>query len=296
MTADSFAAPAPAGPFGTSLSALAEPDANGPWSLYAVDDTDDDAGSIGGWELRISSRDPWVVLTRTEQLLPPAGFSESIGSVRVLVERPLSSNLQAGSVGYATVPDRVHGSHEPTPGLDYVPQSGRLEWAAGDASTRAIDIPIIDDAVLEPQEFLLFELADPAGDVLVPSHSSVSFMIAPSDLVALTPALRGARVQRVLKQRGVVLIARSNVAGAITVTGTIAVPRAAPARVHLKTVQRPVSAGQRVKVKLGLSRKTLRTVRRALTIRDKLRGTVRMTVRDAARRSKTTTKKLTLTR
>ena len=295
-TADSFPAPAPAGPFGTSLSALAERGANGSWGLYAVDDTADDAGSIGGWELRISSRDPWGFMARTEPLQPPAGFSESIGSVRVLVERPAVSDLGPGSVGYATVPDRVHGSHEPTPGLDYVPQSGRLEWGALDGSTKAIDIPIIDDAVLEPQEFLRLVFADPAGDVGVQGDTSVSFAITHSDLVRLTPALGGAKVQRVLKQRGVILIARSNVAAAITVTGTIAEPRATTASVRLKTVQRRVAAGRRVKVKLGLSRKTLRTLRRAFSIRDKLRGTVRLTVKDAAGRTKTSTMKLTLTR
>jgi hypothetical protein len=54
---EAFPAPAPAGPSGTSLSALADSGANGTWSLYAVDDTELDAGSSGGGETRISRRD-----------------------------------------------------------------------------------------------------------------------------------------------------------------------------------------------------------------------------------------------
>ena len=53
-----------------------------------------------------------------------------------------------------------------------------------------------------------------------------------------------------------------NVDGVITLSGTIAVPRAAAAGVRLKTVQRRVAAGQPVKVKLGLSRRFVRCAER----------------------------------
>jgi hypothetical protein len=57
-----------------------------------------------------------------------------------------------------------------------------------------------------------------------------------------------------------------------------------------------VGASHPVKVKLRLSKKAFRAVRRAFTIRKKLRGTVRLTVKDTAGRTKSSTMRLTLTR
>ncbi|HUS15488.1 MAG TPA: S-layer homology domain-containing protein, partial [Chloroflexia bacterium] len=52
---DVFPAPAPAGPYGTSLNtAFVGSNANGTWSLYIVDDAGADVGNIsGGWSLTI---------------------------------------------------------------------------------------------------------------------------------------------------------------------------------------------------------------------------------------------------
>jgi subtilisin-like proprotein convertase family protein len=293
---DAFLPPAPAGPYGTSLSALAEPGANGTWSLYAVDDEEPDAGSIGGWELRISSRNPTRVGFLPEQLPPPFGFPETVGSVRLLVYRQ-GSNLRAGGVSYWTAPS----FNDPTPGVDYVPQTGRLEWAAGESSVKAIDVPILDDALSERQESILVGLTAPAGDLSIPQDPYTQFIsIADNEPLVLpplaAPILGGRKVQRVLRQRGVFVRVRSSVGGAIVATGRIAVPRRLGSVVRFKRAQRQVTGGEAVRVKLGLSRKALRKVRRALAIRETLRATVRVTLKDAFGRTKTATRKLTLRR
>jgi len=54
--ADFFVPPAPAGPWGTTMSVFNGTDPNGPWSLYIVDDQGLDSGNLAsGWRLNIAS-------------------------------------------------------------------------------------------------------------------------------------------------------------------------------------------------------------------------------------------------
>ncbi len=53
---DTFAAPAPAGPYVTTLAAFNGQNANGAWALYFLDDGPGDSGSLaGGWSLTITT-------------------------------------------------------------------------------------------------------------------------------------------------------------------------------------------------------------------------------------------------
>ena len=55
-TGDSFSAPAPTGPFGSSLNGFNQTSPNGSWKLFVTDAYENDLGSIsGGWELTITT-------------------------------------------------------------------------------------------------------------------------------------------------------------------------------------------------------------------------------------------------
>lgn len=56
---DGYFAPAPAGPYGSTLSVFDGTNPNGTWSLYIMDDSDSYGGPIGGgWSLTIETEDP----------------------------------------------------------------------------------------------------------------------------------------------------------------------------------------------------------------------------------------------
>ena len=62
---DTFPAPAPAGPYSTNLFDLTGIDPNGTWSLFIVDDSLKDSGTLGGWSLSIATLDPIADLQLT---------------------------------------------------------------------------------------------------------------------------------------------------------------------------------------------------------------------------------------
>ncbi len=51
---DAFGSPAPAGPYGTTISGLIGGNLDGTWSLFVVDDTGGDSGFLGGWGLEFN--------------------------------------------------------------------------------------------------------------------------------------------------------------------------------------------------------------------------------------------------
>lgn len=53
--ADTFAAPAPAGPYSAALSAFRNTNPSGVWKLFVMDDQGNDVGTLGGWSLTFTS-------------------------------------------------------------------------------------------------------------------------------------------------------------------------------------------------------------------------------------------------
>jgi hypothetical protein len=102
-----------------------------------------------------------------------------------------------------------------------------------------------------------------------------------TDVTAPSLALGGADVQRVLRQRSVVVKVRTSEAAALTATGTVRVPAAA-SLVRLRKATATSPGDRFVSLRLNLSRKALAAVRRGLAIRRRLRASVRVTATDAA--------------
>jgi hypothetical protein len=86
-----------------------------------------------------------------------------------------------------------------------------------------------------------------------------------------------------------VLFVRSNEDAIVTVRATVSVPAAAARTVRFKAVRKAVTAGKRKKIRLRLSRRRKKLVKRALHSGRKLKAKITVTAKDAA--GNTTVKK-----
>ena len=87
--------------------------------------------------------------------------AEDAGTLRVRVLR-VGGTRGAASVTYETRAGTASA------GDDFTPRQGRLDWPDGDATERVIDIPILLDRVIEPNETFVVALANATGATLGP--------------------------------------------------------------------------------------------------------------------------------
>lgn len=80
-TSDSFASPAPSGPYFADFSRFQGTNPNGQWSLYVQDDAGGDAGSIAsGWSLKVfHGPDPVIGTSVADRFSPVFGASTYFG-------------------------------------------------------------------------------------------------------------------------------------------------------------------------------------------------------------------------
>lgn len=108
-------------------------------------------------------------------------------------------------------------------------------------------------------------------------------------------SLSGARAQRIIRKRGVVLLVETDEAASVTVSGTVGVPRQA-AVARFRPITRSVSAHSPTKFSLRLTKKSLALVRRGLRVRRALTARIRVRARDAAGNSSVAARTVRVTR
>ncbi len=103
-----------------------------------------------------------------------ASVGEAAGSVTLTVSRI------NGSDGPASVNVQTVGGTA-TAGADFTAQSATLNWAAGDATSRTLVVPIVNDALVEGNETFSVVLSSPAGATLG-AVTSVTVTIVDDDM------------------------------------------------------------------------------------------------------------------
>jgi hypothetical protein len=99
---------------------------------------------------------------------------ENRGTASLIVQRT------GGTDGIVTVDYSVAGGTA-QPGSDYDDVSGTLTWLNGDATTKVIQVPILDDAIGEGPETVIFALRDPSGGASLGTVSSTTLTIVDDD-------------------------------------------------------------------------------------------------------------------
>jgi predicted extracellular nuclease len=128
-------------------------------------------GAIGKHTVTIAAND--AVGTDGRLSLSPLLVSvvERGGALVKFKVSRLDSGRGALSVEYATADIGARA------GEDYAARSGLLQWAAGDSSTKIIEIPIIDDGARELPQFFKLSLRNAVGGKIVGIASAVALIV-----------------------------------------------------------------------------------------------------------------------
>ena len=163
---DTWAAPAPAGPYAAALSAFDLTDPNGEWRLFVMDDATGEVGFFTNrFVLGVTTR-PKASVTFTESAVAVAE-----GATRALtLRRSGPAVLGAGAVTVTSLPASA------TSGSDFTPFSATVQFAP-DETEKTVPVSALGDAVEEPDETFVVALSSPTGDASTGTPSSVTVTI-----------------------------------------------------------------------------------------------------------------------
>lgn len=183
---DAYAAPAPVGPYNepgpapagnaTFASVFNQADPNGIWSLYVMDDSSSNEGSIaGGWCLDIVTAAP----AANNMQFAATNFNGNAGGTGTVTVNRVNPGAGAVSVNYATANGSATGGATCAAGVDYIPTSGILNFAAGETS-KTFTVQLCPDTTLEPNETIKLALSNPTGGAFVGTPGAATLTIIPA--------------------------------------------------------------------------------------------------------------------
>jgi hypothetical protein len=106
---------------------------------------------------------------------PTYSVGEGGGSAVITVTRV------GGSSGAVSVTAATVGGGTATAGADYTVTSVSLNWPNGDASSKTLVVPIIDDALIEPSETVNLALSAPTGGAALGAQATAILTIIDND-------------------------------------------------------------------------------------------------------------------
>lgn len=104
-----------------------------------------------------------------------ASVGENGGSVTLSVSR------SGGSDGMVMI-DYASADSSAAAGADYTATQGTLVWNPGDADTRTISVPVLDDAIYEGDESFVVQLSNPQGGAQLGARAAATVTIVENDL------------------------------------------------------------------------------------------------------------------
>jgi subtilisin-like proprotein convertase family protein len=251
--ADVFTAPAPPKPWGTSLAAFNGGAANGTWRLLLVDQYNGDTGTVsGGWQLDFTIAPPTV---GAPSITGPA----QVGQLLTAVSGPTTG---AGAPTYQWNHCSVTCTAIPgATGSTYVPQSSDANTAITVTEAVSNSSGAVATATSNPT-------ATVAGGTVLPQQPN---------LAAVVSSRKTKSTQKVLRQGGVLAAFTSSASGNLVASGTLSVPNLAKTY-RFTVVKSKVVAGNPTTVRLKLSSKALKAVKKALAKHKKLKAKITLLV------------------
>jgi subtilisin-like proprotein convertase family protein len=181
---DTFESPAPLGPYNnpatdgsaTFSSVFNQVNPNGTWSLYVMDDSSSNSGSIsGGWCVDIATSAP----APNNMQFAAADFNGNANSTGTATVNRANGGTGAVSVDYATSNGTATGGTSCSPGIDFVQTSGTLNFADGETS-KNFAVQLCPDTSLEPNETINLTLFNPTGGAFIGIPGTATLTIIPA--------------------------------------------------------------------------------------------------------------------